>query len=61
LLGCYHQFKQYLPYTGNYANPTKAELVRANGPVASIEVERVLSAVKGQLRIASDVAYSHLT
>ena len=61
LLGFYHQFKRYLPYTGNYADPTKAELVYGNGPAASIEVERVLGVVERQVRIASDLAYSHVT
>ena len=50
LLGHYHAFERYLPYSGNYSDPNKANLLYADGPVASIEVERVYQAVTKRLR-----------
>lgn len=46
LLGHYRAFKQYMPYTGNYSNGAKAELIYENGSVANITVERVYQAVR---------------
>lgn len=60
LLGHYQNFKRYLPYSGNYTNPNKVEIVYGDGPSVSIEVERVFGAVKRQLRLASDLRYSQV-
>lgn len=60
LLGHYHSFKRYLPYSGNYTDPSKSEIVYGDGPAASIEVERVLAAIKRQLGVASDLALSQV-
>ena len=49
LLGHYHQFKRYLPYANNTSS-TKPELVYNDGPVAAIEVDRVLAVIGRQLR-----------
>jgi ADP-heptose:LPS heptosyltransferase len=57
LLGHYQNFKRYLPYSGNYASPNKAEIVYGDGPAASLEVERVFGAVERQLRLAADFSY----
>jgi ADP-heptose:LPS heptosyltransferase len=61
LLGHYHSFKRYLPYSGNYTDPSKSEIVYGDGPAASIDVGRVLAAVKRQLGVASDcLAFSQV-
>jgi len=53
LLGRYHAFERYLPYSGNYTDPAKAEIIYANGPAASIEVESIFSAIQRRLGLAS--------
>lgn len=53
LLGRYHAFEHYLPYSGNYTDPAKAEIIYADGPAASIEVERVFGAIQQKLGLAS--------
>lgn len=50
LLGSYRAFDQYTPYDGAYADPTRADLIRADGPPASIPVEQVYAAVMARLR-----------
>jgi len=50
LLGSYRAFDQYMPYDGAYADPTRADLIRADGPPTSIPVEQVYTAVMARLR-----------
>lgn len=50
LLGRYRGFDRYLPYSGNYADRSKAELLYGNGSAASIEVEQVFNAVTSRLK-----------
>ena len=46
LLGAYRIFSRYLPYSGDYANGKKAELLYSEkGPAANLPVEKVLHAV----------------
>ena len=46
LLGHYRAFRHYMPYSGDYANGTKAELIyNENGPASDIPVSDILHAV----------------
>jgi len=48
LLGRYHQFSNYFPYDGFFAQGG-ATVVRTNGALSSLETEKVLSAVENKL------------
>ena len=57
LLGAYRNFKRYTPYSGAYVDGRLAELVRAEGPAATLTVETVVAAVeRGLLAAASPAA-----
>jgi len=45
LLGSYLSFRRYLPYSGGYADGSRAKLVYVDGPVKNITVESVYDAV----------------
>jgi heptosyltransferase-3 len=49
LLGAYAGFQSYMPYSGGYASGETATIVRADGPVADLEVAQVLGAVRAAL------------
>jgi hypothetical protein len=44
-LGSYHLFNRYTPYSGNYSEGRECELVRYDGPVNEMPVERMLAAI----------------
>ena len=50
LLGKYRNFDAYTPYSGAYADGTRADLIRANGQPRDIELEDVKAAVAKRLR-----------
>ena len=50
LLGHYRAFERYMPYSGDYANGAKAELIYEDGPAANITVERVYQALEKLLQ-----------
>jgi heptosyltransferase-3 len=50
LLGRYHGFKTYTPYSGGYGDGSRAELIQWDGPVSDIPVEAVVAAASRQLR-----------
>ncbi len=58
LLGHYRGFERYMPYSGAYANGRLAELVRAEGPAATLTVETVVAAVERGLLAAAPLAVS---
>ncbi len=45
LLGQYKSFAQYMPYSGGYENGSKCDVIRADGPVASLPTEPVIAAI----------------
>jgi heptosyltransferase III len=49
LLGHYRIFRSYVPFSGGYADGSSAELLRHDGPVAEMPVERVFQAAKAGL------------
>ena len=49
LLGRYHKFASYMPYSGLYAAEAGATLLRADGLVATLPVDRVIQAVDRRL------------
>ncbi|WP_270936592.1 glycosyltransferase family 9 protein [Falsiroseomonas oryzae] len=50
LLGRHRHFTHYTPYSGSYADGSRATLVRTEGPVAELPVEEALAAVLARLR-----------
>ena len=56
LLGAYRAFERYMPYDGAYADPLRADLIRADGPAASIPLERVFAAVMSRVNASSRAA-----
>jgi len=48
-LGCYRNFKQYMPYSGDYAHGINCELLYHDGPVAEIPVGHVFRAIDRRL------------
>jgi ADP-heptose:LPS heptosyltransferase len=48
-LGHYHNFQRYMPYSGDYANGIRSELIYHDGPVAEIPVQRVIEAIDRRL------------
>ena len=53
LLGHYRAFRRYMPYSGNYTNGSKAELIHEDGQVANITVERVYQAVEKRRQVVN--------
>ena len=49
LMGHFGPFKTYVPYSGDYASGSNADVIHADGPAASISVERVLQSVEQRL------------
>ncbi len=49
LLGQYRAFQRYMPYTGPYEQAARADLLYADGPAATIPVERVYAALARRL------------
>ena len=49
LLGQYRNFRRYVPYSGDYANGIRSELIFHDGPVAEIPVQRVTEAIDRRL------------
>lgn len=49
IMGHYRSFKYYMPYTGPYANPARADLLFADGVAATLPVETVYQAVMNRL------------
>ena len=58
LLGAYRTFERYTPYSGAYGDGRLAELVRAEGPAATLTVETVAAAVERGLLAAAPLAVS---
>jgi ADP-heptose:LPS heptosyltransferase len=50
LLGYYRRFKNYLPYSGNYAKGINVKLICEDGPVRNIKVKRVYEIIELYLR-----------
>jgi ADP-heptose:LPS heptosyltransferase len=50
LLGRYHVFDRYTPYSGGYGDGSRAELVRTSGFAREIPVEAVIAAASRRLR-----------
>jgi heptosyltransferase-3 len=46
LLGEYRGFAGHMPFSGGYGSGELAEIVRSNGPVSAISLERVMEAVE---------------
>ena len=54
LLGHYRHYRQYTPYSGDWADGRRATLVRnPSGPVADLPVAPVLAAVSARLDVPS--------
>ena len=49
MLGQYQSFRSYTPYSGSYADGAAADLIRTDGLVEAIPVERVVGAVAKRL------------
>jgi heptosyltransferase III len=49
LLGDYHDFRHYMPYSGGYQTGDRATLLWAEGPVASLPVQTVIGAIRQRL------------
>ena len=49
LLGEYGPFRRYLPYSGGYADGSRATILYGDGPASTLHVDRVLHAVYGRL------------
>jgi len=54
MLGHYRHFQRYMPYTGNFADPSRADLLyNDSGPAAEIPVARICDAVDRRMRSLS--------
>ncbi len=49
LLGQYRDFRSYTPFSGGYADGSRATLLRAAGPASELAVEAVFAAVMARL------------
>lgn len=49
LLGGYKGFVGYMPYSGGYADGTRADIVRTDGPMDTLPVAAVVQAVRSRL------------
>ena len=50
LLGSYKGFAGYMPYSGGYADGTRADIVRTDGPMDTLPVAAVVQAMRSRLR-----------
>lgn len=48
-LGHYRNFRRYVPYSGDYANGIRSELIYFDGPVAELPVARIIEAIDRRL------------
>jgi ADP-heptose:LPS heptosyltransferase len=48
-LGHYHNFQRYMPYSGDYANGVRCELLYHDGPVSELPVTRIIEAIDRRL------------
>jgi len=49
MFGHYHNFRRYLPYSGDYAQGIRCELLYHNGPLAQMPVEMIKRAIDRRL------------
>jgi heptosyltransferase III len=50
LLGQYRTFGRYMPFSGGYADGSRATVLHADGPAATLTVDEVFDAVMRRLR-----------
>ena len=53
-LGNYRNFRRYMPYSGDYANGIRSELLYHDGPVSEMPVARIIEAIDRRLSAVSD-------
>jgi hypothetical protein len=58
LLGRYHTYRRYMPYTGFYSDPLNCRIIQHEGAAAEIPVEMCLAAVDDALQPLSTPALS---
>jgi ADP-heptose:LPS heptosyltransferase len=58
LLGRYHGFARYMPYSGGYADGTRATVLHAEGETATLTADQVFAAATA--RLAADASVSEL-
>lgn len=49
VLGHYRNFRRYVPYSGDYANGIRSELIYHDGPLAEMPVQRITEAIDRRL------------
>ncbi len=54
VLGHYRHFCNYMPYSGDYANSIRSELLYHDGPVAEMPVARVIDAIDRRLTVLGE-------
>ncbi len=50
LLGAFANFRKYMPYSGYYASPNGATIIRVNAPASAVPFESALQTVQERLR-----------
>jgi ADP-heptose:LPS heptosyltransferase len=49
VLGHYRHFRRYMPYSGDYANGNRCQLLYNDGPVSAMPVDTIIDAINYRL------------
>jgi len=55
VLGHYRHFRNYMPYSGDYANGVRCSVLHHDGPVSEIQIERIIEAIDRCLSLIIDI------